>query len=46
MPLPEHVKVDVQRDAKRLVLDLPEGLLDVYLGDDQDSDDDDWEMPV
>ena len=46
VPLPEHVKVDVQRDAKRLVLDLPEGLLDVYLGDDQDSDDDDWEMPV
>jgi len=46
VPLPEHVKVDVQREEQRLVLDLPEGLLDVYLGGDQGSDDDDWEMPV
>ena len=46
VPLPEHVQVDVQRDLQRLVLDLPEGLLDVYLGGDQGSDDDDWEMPV
>jgi len=29
-----------------LVLDLPEGLLDVYLGSGEGSDDDDWEMPV
>jgi len=46
VPLPEHVKVDVQRDTQRLVLDLPEGLLDVYLGSGEGSDDDDWEMPV
>ena len=49
IPLPEHVTIDVKRDAQTLVLDLPEGLLDVYLGkDDTDKDggDDDWEVPV
>ena len=41
--------IDVKRDAQTLVLDLPDGLLDVYLGkDDTDKDggDDDWEVPV
>ena len=49
IPLPEHVTIDVKRDAQTLVLDLPDGLLDVYLGkDDTDMDggDDDWEVPV
>ena len=39
----------MKRDAQTLVLDLPDGLLDVYLGkDDSDMDggDDDWEVPV
>ena len=48
LPLPEHVTIDVKRDAQTLVLDLPDGLLDVYLGkDDPEMDgDDDWEVPV
>ena len=48
IPLPEHVTIDVKRDAQTLVLDLPEGLLDLYLGkDDPEMDgDDDWEVPV
>ena len=39
IPLPEHVKVDVKREEQKLVLDLPEGLLDVYLSNDNDQDD-------
>ena len=49
IPLPEHVTIDVKRDAQTLVLDLPDGLLDVYLGKDdteKDGGDDDWEVPV
>ena len=48
IPLPEHVTIDVKRDAQTLVLDLPDGLLEVYLGkDDPEMDgDDDWEVPV
>lgn len=48
IPLPEHVTIDVKRDVQTLVLDLPDGLLDVYLGkDDPEMDgDDDWEVPV
>ena len=48
IPLPEHATIDVKRDAQTLVLDLPDGLLDVYLGkDDPEMDgDDDWEVPV
>jgi len=48
IPLPEHVTIDVKRDAQTLILDLPDGLLDVYLGkDDPEMDgDDDWEVPV
>lgn len=49
IPLPEHVNIEVNRDAQTLVLDLPDGLLDVYLGDDEDAPDggdDDWEVPV
>lgn len=40
IPLPDHVKVDVKREEQQLVLDLPEGLLDVYLYNDHDQDDD------
>ena len=40
IPLPDHVKVDVKREEQQLVLDLPEGLLDVYLSNDHDQDDD------
>ena len=39
IPLPEHVKVDVKREEQKLVLDLPEGLLDVYLSNDDEQDD-------
>ena len=39
IPLPEHVKVDVKREEQKLVLDLPEGLLDVYLSNDDEKDD-------
>lgn len=39
IPLPEHVKVDVKREEQKLVLDLPEGLLDVYLSNDNEQDD-------
>ena len=49
IPLPEHVDVEVNRHAQTLVLDLPDGLLDVYLGDDEnapDGGDDDWEVPL
>lgn len=49
IPLPEHVDVEVNRHAQTLVLDLPDGLLDVYLGDDEDAPDggdDDWEVPL
>ena len=49
IPLPDHVKIDVKREQKQLVLDLPEGLLDVYLSNDnngQDDEDDDLEWDV
>ena len=48
IPLPEHVTIDVKRDAQTLVLDLPDGLLDVYLGKDDPkmNGDDDWEVTV
>ena len=39
VPLPEHVKVDVRRDQRVLAVELPAGLLDVYLK----SDEDDWD---
>ena len=37
VPLPEHVQVEVQREAQTLVVDLPDGLLDVYTSS-EDSD--------
>ena len=37
VPLPEHVQVEVQREAQTLVVDLPDGLLDVYTST-EDSD--------
>jgi 16S rRNA processing protein RimM len=40
IPLPDHVKVDVKREQQQLILDLPEGLLDVYLSSDHDQDND------
>ena len=46
IPLPDHVKVDVKREEQKLVLDLPEGLLDVYLsndGEQEDEEDDGFE---
>ena len=39
IPLPDHVQVDVKREEQKLVLDLPEGLLDVYLSHDSDQED-------
>ena len=39
IPLPDHVQVDVDRADKTLVIDLPEGLIDVYLNADEDPDD-------
>ena len=33
------MKVDVKREEQSLVLDLPEGLLDVYLSNDGDQED-------
>ena len=47
IPLPEHIHIDVKREEKTLILDLPEGLLDVYLGQskqDERDGDDDWEL--
>ena len=38
IPLPDHVKIDVKRLEQQLVLDLPEGLLDVYFFNDPDQD--------
>lgn len=38
IPLPDHVEVTVDRKNKSLILDLPEGLLDVYLTEDEDDD--------
>lgn len=35
IPLPDHVNVTVNRKAKSLAIDLPEGLLDVYLSVDE-----------
>jgi 16S rRNA processing protein RimM len=46
IPLPDHVEVQVLREARTLVVELPEGLLDVYLGhegSDEDEDDGDDE---
>ena len=46
IPLPDHVQVDVTREEQKLVLDLPEGLLDVYLsndGEQEDEEDDGFE---
>ena len=40
IPLPDHVQVDVKREEQKLALDLPEGLLDVYLSNDSDQEDD------
>ena len=39
IPLPDHVQVDVKREEQKLVLDLPEGLLDVYLSNESDQED-------
>ena len=39
IPLPDHVQVDVKREEQKLALDLPEGLLDVYLSNDSDQED-------
>ena len=39
IPLPDHVQVDVKREQRQLVLNLPEGLLDVYLSKDDEQDD-------
>jgi len=39
VPLPDHVQVVVRREDQMLEVDLPEGLLDVYLNDDEDMDD-------
>ena len=47
IPLPDHIHIDVKREEKTLILDLPEGLLDVYLGQskqDEHDGDDDWEL--
>ena len=41
IPLPDHVKVEVKRENKLLVLDLPEGLLDVYLSNEEGDEQDD-----
>ena len=38
IPLPDHVDVTVNRETQSLTLDLPEGLLDVYLSVDEDDD--------
>ena len=38
IPLPDHVEVTVNRKTQSLTLDLPEGLLDVYLSVDEDDD--------
>ena len=45
----EHVNIVVKRESQTLVLVLPDGLLDVFLGNDdteQDGGEDDWEVPV
>ena len=39
IPLPDHVQVDVKREEQKLVLDLPDGLLDVYLSNDDEQED-------
>ncbi len=39
IPLPDHVQVDVKREEQKLVLDLPNGLLDVYLYNDDEQED-------
>ena len=41
IPLPDHVKVEVKRENRQLVLDLPEGLLDVYLSNEDAQEQDD-----
>ena len=47
IPLPDHVEVDVQRSDCTLIVTLPDGLLDVYLGeaDTEESwgEDDSWD---
>lgn len=39
IPLPDHIPVEVDRIHRRLFLELPDGLLDVYLNPEGDSDD-------
>jgi 16S rRNA processing protein RimM len=41
IPLPDHISVYVDRTAQRLTLELPEGLLDVFLDPAGPSDDHD-----
>lgn len=36
VPLPEHVNVEVDREAMQLTVELPPGLLELYLGLDDD----------
>ena len=38
IPLPDHVNVTVDREEQSLTLALPEGLLDVYLTDDEEDE--------
>lgn len=37
IPLPKDVEIKVDRSNQRLLVDLPEGLLEVYLGDENTS---------
>ena len=38
VPLPDHIQVQVDREAMRLTVELPPGLLELYLGGDEDED--------
>ena len=39
IPLPDHVDVEVDRNGQTLYVELPDGLVDVYLGGNDDGDD-------
>ncbi len=43
IPLPSEIKINVDRDARRLSVSIPDGLLDVYLGETSEESDHFWD---
>jgi hypothetical protein len=43
LPLPDHVAIRVKRDENELAVEIPVGLLDMYLGTDEEPELEDFD---